>query len=204
MSKEKFGPPMLAWGVLFFFSLTAIPAWAGGTGKVTGTARARGVKNPADVVVYIEKVEGKFQPPKSPVRIDQIKRTYVPHVLGALVGTTIEFHNSDNDLHNIHARQRRRKLFNFGILPKRKIRKKLKRVGLVTLLCDVHPEMSAYVVVTQNPFFAKPDNQGNYRIENIPPGTYTLVAWHEKRKSQSRKIKISEAGEVRVDFDLRR
>jgi plastocyanin len=204
MSKEKFGPPMLAWGVFLFFSLMAIPVSAGETGSITGTAWVRGVKNPQDVVIYIEKVEGQFQPPKAPIVMDQIKRIYVPHVVGALVGSTIEYHNSDKDLHNIHAIQRRRKIFNFGILTDRRVRKKLKRVGLVTLLCDVHPEMSAFIMVTQNPFFTKPDDQRNFRIENVPPGTYTLVAWHEKRKSQKKEIKVPKGGEVKVNFELRR
>lgn len=204
MIKKQLGPPILIWGVLLFFSLIAIPVSADGTGVITGTARTRGVKNPHDVVIYIEKVNGQFQPPKTPIAIDQIKRTYVPHVLGILVGSTIEFRNSDNDLHNIHARQRRRKLFNFGILPQRKVRKRLKRVGLVTLLCDVHPEMSAFIMVTQNPFFAKPDKKRNYTIENVPPGTYTMVAWHERLKPQSKEVKVSEGSKVRVDFELRR
>lgn len=200
--KGKLGPPIFFWGVLLFF-LATITAQAEGAGGITGTVRARGVKDPGDVVVYIEKVEGQFQRAKTPMPIDQIKRTYVPHVLAVLVGNEIEFRNSDKDLHNIHARQNRRKLFNFGIPPEQKVRKVLKEEGIVTLLCDVHPEMSAFVVVTQNPFFAKADEKGNYTIENVPPGTYTLKAWHEKLKPQSKEVKVSEGSKVQVDFELR-
>lgn len=202
MIKKKFGPSILSLGVLLF-CLTAMAFPADGAGGITGTVRTRGVKNPGDVVVYIEKVESQFQPPKTPVPIDQIKRTYVPHVLAVLVGSEIEFRNSDNDLHNIHARQGGRKLFNFGIPFQAKVRKTLKKQGIVTLLCDVHPEMSAFIVVTQNPFFAKPDEKANYTIENVPPGTYTLRTWHEKLKPQSKEVKVSEGSNVRGDFELR-
>ena len=204
MIKEKLGPPIFSWGLLFCFFLIAIPIPADGAGGITGTVRTRGVKNPGDVVVYVEKVEGQFQPSKAPVPIDQIKRVYVPHVLAVLVGSELEFLNSDdNDLHNIHASQAGKKLFNFGIPPRQKIRRILKQEGIVTLLCDVHPEMSAFVVVTQNPFFAKPDEKGNYTIENVPPGTYTLKTWHEKLKPESREVKVSEGSKARFDFELR-
>jgi len=201
MIRKKLGPPVASWGVLFY--LAALPGLAIGAGGISGSVHTRGVKNPTDVILYIEKVEGKFQLPKAPVPIDQIKRTYVPHVLAVLVGSEVEFRNSDNDLHNIHARQGGRKIFNFGIPFQQKVRKVLKQEGIVTLLCDVHPEMSAFIVVTQNPFFAKVDDKGNYSIENVPPGTYTLKAWHEKAKSEGKEVKVSEGSNARVDFELR-
>lgn len=203
MIRRKWGPPVASWGVLLFFSLAGITAQAHGAGGISGSVHTRGVKNPTDVIVYIEKVEGKFQPPKALVPIDQIKRTYVPHVLAVLAGTEIEFRNSDNDLHNIHARQGGRKIFNFGIPFQAKVRKTLKQEGIVTLLCDVHPEMSAFVVVTQNPFFAKVGEKGNYLIENVPPGTYTIKAWHEKAKAEGKEVKVSEGSNARVDFEMR-
>lgn len=193
----------MIWGVPLLFYLVAFPGIAVGAGGISGSVNTRGVKNPTDVIVYIEKVEGKFQPAKTPVPIDQIKRVYVPHVMAALVGTEIEFRNSDDDLHNIHARQGGRKIFNFGIPFQARVRKTLNKEGIVTLLCDVHPEMSAFIVVTQNPFFGKVDGKGNYTIENIPPGTYTIKAWHEKAKPESKEVKVSEGGKARVDFELR-
>ena len=202
MIRRKLGPPGASWGVLIY--LAALPGLAIGAGGISGSVHTRGVKNPTDVIVYVEKVEGQFQSPKATVPIDQIKRTYVPHVLAVLVGSEVEFRNSDNDLHNIHARQGGRKIFNFGIPFQQKVRKALKQEGIVTLLCDVHPEMSAFVVVTQNPFFTKPDEKGNYTIANIPPGTYTLKTWHENLKPETKEIKVSEGGNVRADFELRR
>jgi plastocyanin len=188
---------------LAVLSFAFVPVKTVASGEITGTVRARGVKNPTDVVVYIEKVQGQFQPPNSPIQIDQIKRAYVPHVLAVLVGSEIEFLNSDNELHNVHARQNRRELFNIGVPAQRKTRRILKEEAVVTLLCDVHPEMSAFIVVTQNPFFAKVDEKGNYIIENVPPGSYTLKTWHEKLKPQSIEVKVSEGGKVQADFELR-
>ncbi len=188
---------------LAVLSLTALRIEGGVTGEITGTVSVRGVKDPTDVVVYIEKVEGQFQSPKTPVLIDQIKRTYIPHVVAVLVGTEVEFLNSDNELHNVHARQSRTELFNISIPPQRKSRRTLKQEGIVTLLCDVHPEMSAYIVVTQNPFFTKPDGKGNYLIGNVPAGTYTLKAWHEKLKPQSKEVKVSGESKAQLDFELR-
>ena len=201
MIRRKLGPPVASWGVLFY--LIVIPGLAIGAGGISGSVHTRGVKNPTDVIVYVEKVEGQFQSPKATVPIDQIKRTYVPHVLAVLAGSEVEFRNSDNDLHNIHARQGGRKIFNFGIPFQQKVRKVLKQEGIVTLLCDVHPEMSAFIVVTQNPFFAKVDDKGNYSIENVPPGTYTLKTWHEKLEPQSKEVKVSEGNKARIDFELR-
>jgi len=173
------------------------------TGQIMGTVRARGAKNLGDIVVYIEKVEGQFQSPKTPVLIDQVKRAYVPHVLAVVVGTEIEFLNSDHELHNVHARQNKTQLFNVGIPPQRKARRILKEEGVVTLLCDIHPEMSAYIVVLQNPYLARPDEKGNYAIGNVPPGTYTLRAWHEKLKAQTMEVKVPEGGKVTADFELK-
>lgn len=201
MIRRKLAPPVASWGVLF--CLTALPGLAIGAGGISGSVNARGVKNPTDVIVYIEKVEGQFQPPKAAVPVNQIKLTYVPHVLAVLVGTEVEFLNSDNEMHNVHARQAGRQIFNIGILRQRKARRILNEEGVATFLCDVHPEMSAFIVVTQNPFFAKADEKGNYSIENVPPGTYTLKAWHEKAKAEGKEVKVSEGSNARVDFELR-
>jgi len=190
---------------LAFLSLSSVaaPGERGRTGEVTGTVRAQGVKKLADVVVYIEKVQGQFQATGTPVAVDQVKRTYIPHVSAVVVGTEIEFLNSDNEMHNVHARQNQTQLFNVGILPQRKARRILKGEGVVTLLCDIHPEMSAYILVLQNPYFARPDEKGNYTIGSVPPGTYTLRAWHEKLKAQTMEIKVTEGGKVTADFELK-
>lgn len=201
MIRKKLGPPGASWGVLFY--LIVIPGLAMGAGGISGSVHTRGVKNPTDVIVYVEKVEGQFQSPKAPVQIDQIKLTYIPHVLAVLVGSEVEFLNGDNELHNVHARQNRRELFNVSIPRQRKSRSILMQEGVVTLLCDIHPEMSAFIVVTQNPFFAKVGEKGNYSIENVPPGTYTLKAWHEKGKAEGKEVKVSDGSNARVDFEMR-
>jgi hypothetical protein len=71
---------------------------------------------------------------------------------------------------------------------------------VVPLLCNVHPEMSGYIVVSPTPYFAQTDSNGNYKIENVPSGKYSVVAWHEGMKTQSKSVEVSST--VRADFSL--
>lgn len=171
------------------------------TGTLTGTVKAAG-----SAVVYIERVEGNSSSPNEPVVMNQINKTYIPHLLPVLIGTTVRFKNNDDLLHNILARHKGRTIFNFG-MPSKEITvdKTLdkRREGVVTLLCNVHPEMSAYVLVLQNPFFAVTNEAGEYTIPNVPPGNYVLKAWHERLKPQSQEVQVTAGGITKADFALR-
>jgi len=136
--------------------------------------------------------------------MDQKNLPFVPHVLPILIGTTVDFVNGDGVLHNLHAFLGRETLFNVA-MPKFLKKKSMafQREGVVLLLCDVHKEMSAYIVVLQNPFFAVTNERGEFVIKDIPPGSYTLRTWHEKLKPQSRQVQLKEGDEVTVDFQLR-
>lgn len=176
---------------------------AEGGGTIVGTV-TWGPQRLHNVVVYIERVEGTFSTPQEAAVMDQKKRTFVPHVLPILVGTTVNFTNRDGELHNLRAIQEKRTLFNFDMPPGAEpVTKTFRREGVVTLLCGRHPEMSAYIVVLQNPFVALTNERGEFTIRNIPPGSYTLRTWHEKLKPQSQEVKVTEGGNVRVDFKLR-
>jgi len=70
----------------------------------------------------------------------------------------------------------------------------------VPILCNVHPEMSAYLVVVPTPYFATSDQAGNYKIENVPDGSYTVIAWHEGAKNQSKPVSVS--ADTKADFTL--
>lgn len=172
------------------------------TGTITGTVKATG-----SAVVYIERVEGNFPPPNEPTLMNQTNKTYVPHLLPVPIGTTVRFKNDDDLLHNILARQNRRTIFNFGIpLKGMTVDKTLdkRREGVVTLLCNVHPEMSAYMLVLQNPLFAVTNEAGEYTIPNVPPGNYVLKVWHERLKPQSQDVQVTAGGITKADFALRR
>jgi len=170
-------------------------------GDITGKVTAG--KGPS--VVYVEAVPGKtFPPPSKSLEMDQKSLTFQPHILIGPVGSTVEFLNSDNVAHNIFwpSINNNKKLgHNLGTWPKGEKRAfKFDTPGIVPLLCNVHPEMSGYVIVTPTPFYAETDMAGDFKIANVPDGAYTLTAWHEGFKTQSKPVKVS--GETKADFTL--
>lgn len=180
-----------------------LPAFAG---EITGTVKARGRDN-ADAVIYIEAIPGKtFTPPAKKPIIDQKHLTFVPHVLPILVGTTVEFLNSDPVLHNVFTPSAAGDKFNLGSWPAGQSKDyTFKKPGVVDLLCNVHPEMSGFVIVVQTPYFAVSDAAGHYTIKDVPPGTYKLTAWHERsKKTKTQEVTVPASGSATADFDLRR
>ncbi len=179
------------------------------TGKVT-VARA---KDNRDVVVYIGKIEGKkFDPSPSDSRIlDQIYLTFKPHVLPILAGTRVKFPNSDEIRHNVFSPNAvDGKRFSLGTYAAGTSKDWVfVKPGVITLLCNVHIEMSAYIVVTETPYFAVTNAAGEYLIKDVPAGKYTINAWHERnvlndrRGFQSKTVDLTNAGAtVNVPFEL--
>jgi plastocyanin len=136
-------------------------------GTIKGKVKVRGLRSPKDVVVYIDRVEGAFKPPKEHAKMDQMKMVFTPHVLPVVAGTTIDFHNSDTVLHNVFTPDKCADKFNLGTWAEGEVRSyTYKEVGCVSVvLCNVHPEMEAWVVVFQNPYFYKTDKDGAFTIE---------------------------------------
>ncbi len=156
-------------------------------------------------VVYVEAIPGKtFPPPAKPLEMDQKSLAFNPHILVAPVGATVEFLNSDKVAHNIFwpAISGNKKLgHNLGTWPTGEKRPfKFDAPGIAPLLCNVHPEMSAYVIVTPTPYYAETDEAGNFKIADVPDGSYTLTAWHEGFKTQSKPVVVS--GGAKADFTL--
>lgn len=175
-------------------------------GTIKGKVKVRGLRSPKDVVVYIDKVEGEFKPPKEHAKMDQIKMVFTPHVLPIVAGTTVDFHNSDSVLHNVFTPDKCADKFNLGTWPEGEVRSyTYKKAGCVSvILCNVHPEMEAWVIVLQNPYFYKTDKDGIFKIENVPAGTYTLKVWHKKAKGPSQEVTVPEKGEVTMNFKMKR
>jgi plastocyanin len=156
-------------------------------------------------VVYVDAISGKtFPAPTEHPVIDQKGLVYQPHVMAVLVGTTVDFLNSDSVAHNVFWTSigGNKKLgHNLGTWPKGEKKSfKFDAPGAVPILCNVHPEMSAYLVVVPTPYFATSDQAGNYKIENVPDGSYTVIAWHEGAKNQSTPVSVS--GDTKADFTL--
>jgi plastocyanin len=164
---------------------------------IEGQVSVRVARNNANAVVYIDKIPGKrFTPPAEPVKLDQINLTFVPHVLPVLVGTTVAFPNSDEIRHNVFSPGPLSK-FDLGSYPRKQVRYQVfDKPGAVTLLCNVHVEMSAFVIVTETPYFAVTDAAGKYKLKDVPPGKYVLKVWHERARPSSVEIVVGESGIV--------
>lgn len=168
------------------------------------------VVNPNGTLRYVlvrvaSEVKGSFAPPKTPAVVDQKGCVFVPHVTAAMVGQTVSFPNGDPLLHNVRVMSNKGQGFNIaqpiqGMKYDRVF--KTPEIG-IQLKCDVHFWMSAYLHVLPHPFFAVTGSDGSFKIAGLPPGTYTLEAWHEKLGTQSAKVTIG-AGEVKtVNFAFR-
>ena len=174
-------------------------------GDVKGKVNVQGLRSAGNIAVYIDAIpDKKFDPPKEHVVVDQKKMEFIPHVVVILQGTTVDFSNSDSVGHNVYwpsISGNKKEGHNLGTWPKGEKRSfTFNTPGVVPLLCNVHPEMSGYIVVTPTPYFAETDANGNYKIENVPNGKYSVVAWHEGMKTQSKSAEV--ASTVTVDFSL--
>ncbi len=153
-------------------------------------------------VVYVEDVEGPFPPPREPAVMDQKSLRFVPHVLPILAGTTVEFPNSDPLAHNVFSISDTKR-FNLGLYGRGTVRRlRFERPGVVALLCNVHLEMSAYIVVLKNPYFARTAADGTYRIDGVPAGRHRLRCWHEQLPEQSRAMEVPASGSLTEDFRM--
>jgi plastocyanin len=167
------------------------------SGKVSGVS--------GESVVYVDVVQGKtFPAPTAHPLIDQKGLMFTPHITVVQVGTTVDFQNSDSVAHNVFWTSvggNKKLTHNLGTWPKGEKRSfKFDNPGAVPLLCNVHPEMAGYIIVAPTPYFAITDKAGEYKIENVPDGSFTVVAWHEGAKNQSKPVTVT--GDTKADFTL--
>jgi len=172
-----------------------------------GTISGRVSGVPGASVVYVEAIAGKtFPAPAEHPVLAQRRLMFEPHILPVQQGSTVEFLNNDSVAHNVFwpSVGGNKKLgHNLGTWPQNEKRAfKFDTPGAVALLCNVHPEMSGYIVVTPTPYFALTSPSGEYRIENVPDGSYNLTAWHEGIKNQSKHVDVG--GDAKADFSLSR
>ncbi len=142
-------------------------------------------------LVYLEQVPGKFAPPAEAAVMNQIGNKYSPAVLPVLAGQKIVFQSQDPELHNVYARAGKTVLFNQAVLPHKMFERVIDQPGVVHLACNIHKEMSADLVVLQNPFFARPDAKGKFTIDGVPAGTYTLRIFGPELNDEQRAKKFS-------------
>jgi len=155
------------------------------------------------VFVYVkEGLSGSYAPPKEAVVLDQIGCTYQPHVFGVQANQKIEIRNSDNTLHNVHALPKNSREFNLGMpMQGMKLKKKFKKPEvMVKIKCDVHSWMGCYVGVLDHPFYAVSGEEGAFAIGDLPAGTYTIEAWHEKYGTLTQSVTIGDGESKAIDF----
>lgn len=165
----------------------------------------KGKITPGTSVVYLETASGPV--PASADKkatMDQKGLLFQPHVLVVQAGTTVEFLNSDKVQHNVFwpsISGDKKKSHNMGTWPQGEKRPfKFTDPGVVPLLCNVHPEMAGYIIVSPTPYFAETGADGSYSLANVPDGDYTITAWHEGKKIQSKKISVK--GDTTADLTL--
>jgi plastocyanin len=157
-----------------------------------------------DFVVFLEgPVPGPWPPEaRATRRVVQRDAQFIPHVLPIPVGTTVEWPNEDDILHNVFSISET-KPFDLDLYKAPVVKRvTFDKPGRVDVFCSIHTTMSCVVLVLENPFFAVSDEKGRYVIREVPAGTYRLKAWHERLPPQVREITVPEKGEVRVDFVL--
>ena len=153
-------------------------------------------------VVTLEGItKGKAVEKETQHELDNVRCRFAPHVLVASVGQFVLMKNTDPILHTVHAFfTNGQPQFNVGLYPGRVSRKPLVTPGVVKILCEVHPWMSAYLVVTDHPYHAVTDAYGEYLINDIPAGTYKVKVWHESLGSEEKSVEVKAGDSHNVDF----
>jgi plastocyanin len=183
-------------------------ASAGHAGDIKGKVTAPGMKSAENIAVYVDAIPGKeFPAPTQPALMDQKNLKFAPHVLVVLKGTTVDFLNSDSVGHNVYwpsVSGNKKLAHNLGTWPQgQKKSFQFSDLGTAALLCNVHPEMSGYVVVAPTPYFAVTDKEGNFEIKNVPPGHYNLATWSEEGKPTTQAVDVAAAA-VTVELTVKK
>lgn len=219
------------WGIALLFVAWVVSARAGtiiGTVRAEGKAEVAGDAADAayasrkfkfaervnyaemrDFVVYLVGPVGtNAAPPEKPAQVITTKKVsqrgamFSPHVLPVVAGTTVEWPNYDEILHNVFSISESNS-FDLDLYKAPVVKSwKFEKPGRVDVFCSIHTTMNCVVLVLENPYFAATEAQGRYAIANVPAGKYQLKAWHERLPAQMREINVPESGEVKADFTL--
>ena len=147
-------------------------------------------------VVYLETApRAAFDQRDEPrAKLDQRNEAFVPHVLAIVAGTVVDFPNNDETYHNVFSLSST-KPFDLGRYAAGHSQSvKFDRPGIVRVFCDIHSHMSAFILVFAHRHFAVTDDEGRYKLDNVPPGTYTVIAWNESTPTDSRRIVVPDSG----------
>lgn len=167
--------------------------------------RARADRAPDErrnVVVYLERAPVPLDHQPTRHAMEQRDGRFVPHVLPVMRGARVAFPNSDPLLHHVYSLSKAAS-FDLGRFPRGRVREvDFNTPGLVRVGCHDHSDMAALILVLDNPFFARPDADGRFRIDGVPPGDYTIVAWHERATPARGRLHVEPGRAARVDFHV--
>lgn len=195
---------LLAAGLSLSFLFASI-SWAG---EIKGKVTVHGLRSAENIAIYVDAITGKtFPPPSQHATEDQKKMTFIPHVLVVLQGTTVDFLNSDPVGHNVYwpsVSGNKKLQHNLGTWPQG-VKKAFvfSDLGVASLLCNVHPEMSGYVVVVPTPYFAVTNKEGEFEIKDVPAGHYTVKTWSEEGKPVTQSVEVT-SGTATLDLTVQR
>lgn len=161
----------------------------------------------ANVFVYVSEglKEKSSPPPKKSALMNQDRCMFKPRVQGVQVGQDFLMKNSDPLIHNVRSFSMRNRPFNVAQPPKTPDRKKVfkRKEKEIMIQCDFHPWMKAYLFVMDHPYFATTNAKGEYSIKGLPPGKYTLTAWHEELGEQEAEITVDASGSAKAGFTFK-
>jgi len=172
-----------------------------------GMGNSRDAQDRRRSVVYLESApRGAFDAPEPRhARMNQRDERFIPHVLAITAGTWVDFPNSDRTYHNVFSLSKTKE-FNLGRYAAGHSESvKFDQPGVVRVFCEIHSHMNAFILVFAHRFFTMTDDDGRYRIDGVPPGTYNLIVWNEAIRGDAprKTITIGDAGDVDADFTIR-
>jgi plastocyanin len=182
--------------------LAAVPASAGTLrGRIHVVEKGgKGAEDLADAVVWVEGPRVKPRP--SSATIVMKGKRFAPRVVVVPVGGSVEFPNQDRILHNVFSVSGDNR-FDLDLYKSPKSGTwTFRHAGLVRVYCNIHPQMSAYVLVRDNPFWARPAADGSFEIAEVPAGEWALKAWHERSGESTRPVTVAEDGVVELALTL--